>query len=151
MTNVLDVAQYILDEKQKPLSALKLQKIVYYCQAWSLVWDERPLFPEAIEAWSNGPVIRALYEAHKGLYEVHDVGGNPENLIPIEVETIDAVWRDYGDKSAQWLVMLSHSELPWRKAREGLEPSEPSDRVIPLDDIANYYSGLLSDIDAETL
>jgi uncharacterized phage-associated protein len=151
MANVLDVAQHILDEKQKPLSALKLQKIVYYCQAWSLVWDDKPLFPEEIEAWANGPVIRALYEAHKGSYEVYDVNGNPNVLIEIEKETIDAVWRDYGGKSAQWLVMLSHSELPWRAAREGLEPFEPSRRVIQLDDIANYYSGLLSEVDAETL
>lgn len=151
MANVLDVAQYILDEKHKPLSALKLQKIVYYCQAWSLVWDDKPLFPETIEAWANGPVIRALYEAHKGLYEVYDVGGSPNQLIEIEKETIDAVWRDYGDKSAQWLVMLSHSELPWREARGNLKSFEPSTTVIKLDDIANYYSGLLLDIDAESV
>ena len=151
MANVLDVAQYILDNKKKPLSALKLQKIVYYCQAWSLVWDDSPLFPDEIEAWSNGPVIRALYEAHKGSHEVYDVNGNPDNLIEIEKETVDAVWRDYGEKSAQWLVMLSHSELPWRTARGDLKSFEPSTRIIQLDDIANYYSGLLSDVNAETL
>lgn len=149
MATVLDVAQYILDDKQNPISALKLQKIVYYCQAWSLVWDDKPLYPEEIEAWSNGPVIRDLYEAHRGQYEVTCVGGHSENLNFEEKETIDAVWRDYGGKSAQWLVMLSHAELPWRTARKGLRSSEPSDRKINLDDMANYYSGLLADIDAE--
>ena len=43
MATVFDVARYIL-EKYGPLSAMKLQKMVYYSQAWSLVWDDAPLF-----------------------------------------------------------------------------------------------------------
>ena len=57
--SVFDVAAYILD-KLGPISTIKLQKLVYYCQAWSLVWDEEPLFSERIEAWVNGPVVREL-------------------------------------------------------------------------------------------
>ena len=56
MMTVLDVAAYIL-ERQGSMTTMKLQKLVYYCQAWSLVWDERPLFDESIEAWANGPVL----------------------------------------------------------------------------------------------
>lgn len=41
MATVFDVAQYILEIKGT-LAAVKLQKLVYYCQAWSLVWDEVP-------------------------------------------------------------------------------------------------------------
>jgi uncharacterized phage-associated protein len=43
---------------------MKLQKLVYYAQAWALVWDDEPIFDEEIEAWANGPVVRGLYEAH---------------------------------------------------------------------------------------
>ena len=46
-------------------AAMKLQKLVYYAQAWSLVWDEAPLFHARIEAWSNGPVAPALYREHR--------------------------------------------------------------------------------------
>ncbi|MDY6802276.1 MAG: DUF4065 domain-containing protein, partial [Cyanobacteriota bacterium] len=56
MVKVMDVAAYIL-KKLGPLSAMKLHKLLYYSQAWSLVWDEQPLFSERIEAWANGPVI----------------------------------------------------------------------------------------------
>jgi hypothetical protein len=56
---VFDVAAYIL-EKKGEMSAWRLQKLVYYSQAWSLVWDERPLFDEPIQAWANGPVCLAL-------------------------------------------------------------------------------------------
>ena len=52
------------------MSAMKLQKLIYYSQAWSLVWDDEPLFPERIEAWINGPVVPELYERHKGEFKV---------------------------------------------------------------------------------
>ena len=54
-TSALDVAEYIL-EREGVIGTLKLQKLVYYCQAWSMVWNNRPLFPEDIEAWGRGAV-----------------------------------------------------------------------------------------------
>ena len=60
MAKVKDVAQYIL-EKQGDMTTIKLQKLVYYCQAWALVWTEAPLFEEKIEAWANGPVTPELF------------------------------------------------------------------------------------------
>jgi uncharacterized phage-associated protein len=68
MRSVLDVAAYIV-QKLGPLTAMKLQKLVYYSQAWSLVWDEKPLFRERVEAWANGPVVRRLFEVHKGQFK----------------------------------------------------------------------------------
>ena len=70
MNNVFDVAEYILSQTGT-ISAMKLQKLIYYCQAWSLVWDDKKLFPEKIEAWISGPVIRDLYEKHKGEIDAH--------------------------------------------------------------------------------
>src|SRR5680860_208464 len=77
MASVLDVAEYILKETGS-MTTMKLQKLVYYSQAWSLVWDEKPLFGEPIEAWANGPVVRALYEAHRGRFQVDTIeNGDP--------------------------------------------------------------------------
>ncbi len=47
MARAVDVATYILD-REGEMSAMKLQKLVYYSQAWSLVWDDRPLFDDRI-------------------------------------------------------------------------------------------------------
>ncbi len=44
MASVFDVAAYIL-KRQSPMTTWKLQKLVYYCRAWSLVWDDDVLFP----------------------------------------------------------------------------------------------------------
>ena len=141
---VFDVAHYIL-KKHGSMSAMKLQKLVYYSQAWSLVWDDKPLFNEKIEAWANGPVVRALYDKHRGVFEVKkDLFESLENkhLNSDQKETIDAVLGFYGDKSAQWLSDQTHSEEPWQSAREGLTDSERGDNSIPLDSMAEFYSSL---------
>jgi uncharacterized phage-associated protein len=144
MTNAFDVAKHILDQIG-PISAMKLQKLVYYSQAWSLVWDDAPLFSNRIEAWANGPVVRDLYDAHKGLFEVrsetfaHLAEGS---LSPAQIETIDTVLKAYGKKSSQWLSDQTHAEDPWRIAREGLADRERGDKEISLASMAEYYSSL---------
>ncbi len=139
---VFDVAAYIL-EKMDTMTTMKLQKLVYYSQAWSLVWDEEPLFEENVEAWANGPVVRELFDYHRGMYEISSIPiGNPRLLNVIQQETVDAVLEYYGDKSAQWLIELTHIEDPWVQARRGLPKLERGNRVIPLDAMADYYSAL---------
>ncbi len=140
----LDVAAYIL-ERIGRCTTMKLHKLLYYCQAWSLVWDEAPLFNDRIEAWANGPVIKRLFVYHKGLYEVtaDDFSlGNSNLLSQTQRETVDSVLSFYGDKSAQWLINLTHNETPWIKARKGLDPSDRGNVEIKLSDMAEYYSAL---------
>jgi hypothetical protein len=45
LINIFDVAKYILDSVGGNVSAMKLQKLRYYLQAWNLAWEEVPLFP----------------------------------------------------------------------------------------------------------
>jgi uncharacterized phage-associated protein len=144
-TSVLDVAAYILEKqpKKESITAWKLQKLVYYCQAWSLVWDERPLFEEKILAWANGPVVKELYNQHKGLFYVKEMPkGLSSHLSINQKDTIDHVLEAYGDKTAQWLSDLTHLEEPWILARKGLKPGERGEAEIPLSSMHEYYSGV---------
>ena len=143
MVGVDDVAAYVLARKG-PMSAMKLQKLVYYCQAWALVWDDAPLFREPIEAWANGPVCPQLWEHHRGQFELMAPWrwGIPERLSADEKATVDAVMDYYADRSAQWLSDLTHAEHPWAEARKGLSPGTRGSRLITLDSMADYYSGL---------
>ena len=139
---VFDVAAYIL-QKTGSMTTMKLQKLVYYSQVWSLVWDEKQLFEENIEAWANGPVVRELFDYHRGMYEISAMPiGNPRLLNQEQQETVDAVLEYYGDKSAQWLIELTHMEDPWIQARKGLPKLERGNRIIPLGTMADYYSSL---------
>lgn len=150
MASVFDVATYIL-AKARPMTAMKLQKLVYYAQAWSLVWDEKPLFRNAIEAWANGPVVRALYAVHRKKFKVNrqDFSGDPKNLTPEEKETVDAVISFYGGKSSQWLSDLTHAEAPWREARSGLKPGQRGRVIITHAAMHEYYGGLSKQSRAE--
>ncbi|HEX4121642.1 MAG TPA: type II toxin-antitoxin system antitoxin SocA domain-containing protein [Verrucomicrobiae bacterium] len=142
MATVHDIASYIL-KKHGPTTAMKLQKLAYYCQAWSLVWDERPIFAARIEAWANGPVIPALYSKHKGRFEIKDWHwGDADALNKDQRETVDAVIDFYGPKTAQWLSDLTHREAPWRDARVGLEDGERGGNEISLASLHEYYSSL---------
>lgn len=143
MANVNDVAAAILAQ-QGSMSTWKLQKLVYYCQAWHLVWDDVPLFPDAIQAWSNGPVVRSLYDLHKGQFSVAPGSfGDPKNLKPNESETVTAVLKVYGGMSGADIAALTHREQPWLQAREGLADGERGNSEITLESMAEYYGGLI--------
>ncbi len=143
MASVHDVAKYIL-ERQSPMTTWKLQKLVYYSQAWHLVWEDEPLFDERIEAWANGPVVRALYVLHKGKFEVSRwPEGKLRNLTAPQRESIDAVLEFYGEKSGHWLSELTHMEDPWRDARVGMAQNERGRKQITRGALADYYSQLL--------
>jgi len=140
--SVFDVASYIL-KKTGTITAMKLQKLAYYSQAWSLVWDDKSLFSESIEAWANGPIVVELYRWHKGQFEVTQCSkGNPEKLNSEQKETVDSIIKNYGDKTGQWLSELTHQEDPWKEARRGLAPGEPGNNTITLASMLEYYGGL---------
>lgn len=142
MVTAQDVAAYILKQSGE-MTAMKLQKLVYYSQAWSLVWDEKPLFRDRIEAWANGPVIPALYREHKGQFKVKRWPcGDPAKLSASQRETIDSVLEYYGDKPSQWLSDLTHLEQPWLEARKGLAPGDAGTREITHAAMAEYYEAL---------
>lgn len=144
MANVFDVAKYIL-EKKGEMTAMKLQKLVYYSQAWTLVWDEEELFNERIEAWANGAVVPALYKEHRGLFKVNVntfSKGKSSNLLQGQKDNIDKVINFYGKLTAQQLSDINHQEPPWIIARGELPPMANCENEIRHSDIFEYHSGI---------
>ena len=140
-----DVAAEVLEKmaKSAPMTTMKLQKLVYYCQAWSLVWDEEALYEEELQAWANGPIVPELYQLHRGKFTVDSwPHGDPNRLKPYQKETIKSVVDFYGDKTGQWLSELTHIEDPWKEARQGLAPGERGGNVITHSAMAEYYGSL---------
>jgi len=142
MANAHDVAAYIL-EQIGPLPAMKLQKLIYYSQAWHLVWDNAPLFDERIEAWANGPVVVDIYEEHQGQFLIDSwSNGNSAQLTDSEMGTIDSVLQHYSGFHSQQLSDLTHSERPWIATRSGLSPNERGNQEITHAALHEYYSSL---------
>jgi uncharacterized phage-associated protein len=151
MPNVHDVAAAILVTLDKPVSAMKLQKLVYYAKAWHAVWDDEELFAENFQAWVNGPVCYELYQEHRGAFSVTNwPKGDPLRLSKSQLETVEAIVASYGDKSAWELSNLTHNEAPWVDARTGVPPMQRSSNVITLESMAEYYGSLTDDFDLIT-
>ena len=142
-TTVFDIAKYILHQRGQ-MSTMKLQKLCYYAQAWSLVWDDRPLFDEDFSAWRNGPVCKPLFDVTKGKFSVteEDEPGDIAKLSPAQKKTIDEVLKSYGDKDAQWLSRLTHLEKPWQEARGNDSFDDRSDRIVTKESMGLYYGSL---------
>lgn len=144
MADVLNVAEYVL-EKIGETTTLKLQKLVYYCQAWSLAWDGDKLFDDDFEAWANGPVCKRLFDIHKGEFTI-----SPDKLSDYkydkftedQIETMDNVIGYYNKYTPQELSDLTHKERPWRESRRDCRPGDKCSNIIPKETMQDYYAGL---------
>lgn len=144
MAQVIEVAKYIT-ENLGEISAMKLQKLMYYSQAWHMAWDDNELFQEDFEAWANGPVLPCLYQMHKGKFKVSAslfTSADCNNISPDEKESINQVLSYYGEKSAQWLSSLTHKEDPWLNARGDCSPGDRCSNIITKASMHEYYSSL---------
>lgn len=129
-------------DKSGSMSAMKLQKLVYYSQGWHLVFEGEPMFPSVIEAWANGSVVPALYSAHRGLFTVkseHFTEASVDRLGELEIQTIDAVLEAYGELTAHQLSNLTHSERPWIEARAGVQEGRRSNVTISQATMQEFY------------
>jgi len=139
MSRVDDVAAAFI-QTLGPMTSMKLQKLVYYAQAWHAAADLGALFDDDIEAWSNGPVVNRLYSQHRRDFRVAAwPSGDPSSLGPHARRIIADVSARYGEFSGDELSRMTHIETPWQQARAGLPEGASSRRPIPLATMASYY------------
>ena len=143
LTTASEIADYFIsvaNETGSYLSNLKLQKLLYYAQAWHLAFYEMPLFEEDFEAWIHGPVIPSLYEQYQtfGWRPILKEVQKP----PFSEELhsfLEEVTEEYFILDALELEMMTHREAPWIKARGGINLDEPSYAIISKQSMKDYY------------
>lgn len=142
--DVLELAKYIVSrmaQKGQKISHLKLQKLLYYVQSWHLVYSDEPLFNDEFEAWLHGPVVRKVWNYYKNFSIMLDTLPYEDviiNLTEDQMEIIDDVLDEYGDKSGYYLECLTHAEEPWKKARK-----QGENTIISKSDMKKYYGSLI--------
>lgn len=138
-----DIAEYFIhlaNETGSFISNLKLQKLVYYAQAWHLALYDEPLFAEDFEAWVHGPVIPQLYQKYRK-FGWHPIEQEAEPDLPSKIkEFLDEVAREYFASDAYELEQMTHVEAPWNQARGNLPPDAPSNSVIRQEWIKEYFA-----------
>lgn len=145
-----DIARYIINysnEKEYLCSNLKLQKLMYFVQAYSLITTNRPLFEEPIEAWDFGPVVPAVYHEFKRFgagsvpfikqyyVDYQAYGYNPDLIDKKSRRLIESVVNHFKDYSSTDLVQLTHNQAPWT---DNYKPD--CQNTIPLSSIQTYFA-----------
>jgi uncharacterized phage-associated protein len=144
MADVMNVAAAVQAAfGQAPLRWRKLQKLLYYCQGWSLAWAGKPMFLGRIEAWKDGPVVTQVYRVQK--YYPLDPPGSAEALTDSEKKTVQAVVGFYGRYSTAQLVELTHREQPWRIARRGMAVGAPCKNEVGREAMREYFTSFASE------
>jgi uncharacterized phage-associated protein len=146
-----DVCDYIIvkvGEAGASLNHLKLQKLMYYAQAWHLAFYGNPLFAGKFQAWIHGPVLRELYDRFSGtktLYsEITEGDIRPDfdmgAVSNSDAAHIDSILETYAGLTGSQLEEMTHHEDPWLRARGGLRPSQRCEAEIDEGLMARYYA-----------
>ena len=145
--SALKIAEWFINRVDRSsgddITQLKLQKLIYYAQAWWLANNNESLFKEDMEAWAHGPVAPSVWQEYK------DNGW--QSLPPIEnfklgtqykaIEGfLDSVYESYGKYSAKELEKLTHNEEPWISTRRKLSPEARCEDAIKKEVIRDYYA-----------
>ena len=138
MITAAQLAARICPQADNEMTTYKLQKLLYYCQAWSLGRTGKAVFNDEIRAFRNGPVVGSVFELHRGHHWVR-VGTFHQEVKMMtdpDVEVVIAETIDfYGDLTANQLVQLTHAESPWIDANAQGEHS-----VITQQAMARFYA-----------
>lgn len=154
--DINDMADYVIlmcNENGVDISPLKLQKLLYYIQAWHMVYfDQAKIFDELPQAWVNGPVYPSIYHRFKSIPRYFLITSDNANihcslqdkaeqlnLSDDQFAFLDSIFQFYGVMDHDRLVFLTHSELPWSEKREGLMTFEQSTRELSPDTMYKYY------------
>lgn len=152
--HIQDATDYIIaayaDEPGK-LSVLKLQKLLYYVQAWHLAKNGSPLFDGKFQAWVHGPVNRQVYDRFRDTHSLYSPvtvaslrdGFARDKLAGAHRAHIDEILEAYGDYTGTQLEDMTHDEQPWVEARGNLKDYERCETEIAEQTMLGYYQSLL--------
>lgn len=148
----MDLSDYIIaycNSYDLGISNKKLQKLMYYCQAWNLALNEEELIEDDFEAWVHGAVLKPLYFKYAG-YGYNNIYMEPSlvnktldgaisNIPNHTLNIVNKVLDIYALKTADELEDINHAEKPWLSARGRLDNSAFCNEVIDKDLMKMYY------------
>lgn len=153
MAKALGVAKYFIklaegEDEPEYLSHLRLQKLLYYSQGWSLALRHKRLFKEKIEAWAHGPVVPKVYldfaDYTSSVIPADHFEFDKTSLTSDDCELIEAVWNAYKKLSAIRLREVTHQEPPWKEARETCRAGEKCNTEITQASMKKYFKTLMN-------
>lgn len=122
------------------MTPLKVQKLLYFSQAYYLANYGKPLFDADFEAWAHGPVIPSVFYEYAHLkWEAIPASDSPPKIEKSVQTYLEHVYRQFGKFSGKELERISHAHEPWIKARGDLPPEARCNEIIPKNHIEEFY------------
>lgn len=151
---IQDATDYVIAafaDEPGSLSVLKLQKLLYYVQAWHLAKAGAPIFEGKFQAWVHGPVNRQVYDRFKDTHSLYSPvtvasireGFSRDRLAGQHKAHIDEILEAYGDYTGTQLEDMTHSEQPWVEARGDRKDYERCETEISERTMTAFYQSLL--------
>ena len=146
MLKAIDIANFFVDVYnsmgEEIITNLKVNELVYFAQAWSLVKFNKKLFNEDIEAWEQGPVIPSVYKTFRpyGSKNIEmTIGEYDESIFTSEqLNFLADIVLTYGKYTASALRDISYkSGSPWALVYEKKE-----NNIITPESMKKYFSTL---------
>ena len=142
--NVAKALIMVSNRRGIPIDHLKLQKLLYFAQALSLVRNKEPLFTNRIYAWDHGPVVKTVWEKynkHKkeklSLEETDDT--QSLNLSDKEMTVIEDITETMKKYSGIELRKMTHKHYPWKEVYQ-----KGQNKIITNKNIQEYYKNILT-------
>lgn len=92
------------------IDQLKLQKLLYYSHAWWLASKNDELFPEDVEAWPWGPVVRDIYFQFKDFGRSTITGQRAKEIVKTGTGILNYAFREPPPANAE---IYSFLESVW--------------------------------------
>ncbi|MFQ6793242.1 MAG: Panacea domain-containing protein [Thomasclavelia sp.] len=156
--SAIDVARYLINKCNDldiSISNLKLQKLLYFSQGFSLALTDQPLFEEEIEPWDFGPVVPVVYREYKmfGANDIpkietyfnkdfdsddflREISFDKNIFSNVQKAIMDTIVEQFGRYSANSLVTITHRQSPWIN-------SYKKRKIISKESIGDYFRELL--------
>ena len=141
-----DISDFILTEcreRGEVLTNLKIQKLLYYAQAWYLADHDKSLFEEDFQAWIHGPVLPSQHRRFKSCEWRPILDEISKPILDKEIENhLIKIIDFFGEETAITLERMTHNENPWKDARKGIVQEASSNNTIKKESIKNFYKNL---------
>lgn len=150
---LLNLSQFVFSRLHavSPVETLKLQKLLYYCNAWSLALRDIPMFEDPIQAWKHGPVVASLYPYHRRLAVIDEwPHGDSNQLSEADKEFANQIISLYGGRSGWALRELTHRESPWIEAWHESQNGQVLGYEISHEAMSDYYRQELAKAKSKT-
>lgn len=150
----------------RPLTHMKLQKLLFFANGWNLALANHPLINEEMQAWKFGPVAPSVY------YELRRYGAakitEPERVYGFSSATnfsapgamsapltdvprvpqqdkfthqlLEKIWEVYGCYPAIQLTNMTHQEgTPWAQTIADFDPNNLPTGLVVSNEVTQQY------------